>query len=101
MEIKKIKKLLVETYPMADFKTTVKLVDAHEERINTYPYKKLIPAFVAVGVESRRPTHHTTNGRAIYAHPEAEPIIRLLKDAGFNARYHIFARTAQLIAIEE
>lgn len=100
MNTKQIKATLTAQYPVTDYKTTVKLVEEHEVGWEIYPYKRTVPTFVAVGVETRRADLRTPSGKMVKVHPDGAEVLAILRNAGFNARHHTQAMTQQMIAVE-
>lgn len=100
MDTKAIKSALAAHYSTEDYKLIVKLVEAHEVKIRVTPYRKTVPAFVAVGVEAKRANGENWKGQARKCHPDEAEVIAILRNAGFAAKLHMHSMTAQMIGIE-
>lgn len=101
MNIKAVKAALAEHYSTEDYKLIVKRIEAHEVKTRVTPYRKTVPAFVAVGVEVKRANGENWKGQARKCHPDEDEVIAILRNAGFAARLHMYSMTAQMIGISE
>lgn len=101
-QLKTIKNLLHETFPIEDYKVTVKAIPASVKKCH---YPKLVPvsAFIEVGVEVRRANDvMRRTGKPIKRHPAEESVLEVLRQAGYNAKLNHWAiGSAQQIGISE